>query len=118
MLGLGGFFMVSGAIGLLRFPDFYSRMHAASMTDTLGSYLVVGGLMLTAGWGLPLFKLALILVFIFFTSPTAGHALAKSAQHCDLRLPGGGASTKKADNEISGSAQGPDSRDVVSADRV
>lgn len=118
MLGLGSFFMISGALGILRFPDFYSRMHAASMTDTLGTYLIIGGLMLTAGWGLPLFKLTLILVFIFFTSPTAGHALAKSAQHCELRL--GAEEPTSAESATGGvnSDQHPDSRDLASADRV
>lgn len=86
-LALGCFFMVSGAVGLVRFPDFYSRMHAAGITDTLATFLIIGGLMLTAGWSLALFKLGLILLFIFFTSPTASHALAKAAQHSSLKLP-------------------------------
>lgn len=88
MLAAGCFFVVSGAVGLLRFPDFYSRMHAAGVTDTLATFLIIGGLMLAAGWGLALFKLGLILLFIFFTSPTASHALAKAAQHSELRLEG------------------------------
>lgn len=85
-LALGCFFLLSGAVGLLRFPDFYSRMHAAGMTDTLASFLILGGLMLMAGWSLALFKLGLILLFIFFTGPTASHALAKAAQHGRQRL--------------------------------
>lgn len=85
-LALGCFFLLSGALGLLRFPDFYSRMHAAGVTDTLASFLILGGLMLIAGWSLALFKLGLILLFIFFTSPTASHVLAKAAQHGELRL--------------------------------
>ncbi|MFD1217491.1 MULTISPECIES: monovalent cation/H(+) antiporter subunit G [Microbulbifer] len=87
LLALGCFFMLTGAIGVLRFPDFYSRMHAAGVTDTLATFLTISGLMLVAGWSLALFKLGLILLFIFFTSPTASHALARSAQHCDLKLP-------------------------------
>ncbi|WP_315857515.1 monovalent cation/H(+) antiporter subunit G [Microbulbifer agarilyticus] len=86
LLFLGCFFMLTGAIGLLRFPDFYSRMHAAGVTDTLATILIIAGLMLIAGWSLALFKLALIVLFIFFTSPTASHALARSAQLCALRL--------------------------------
>lgn len=78
-LGLGCFFMLTGGIGLLRFPDFLSRMHAAGVTDTLASFLIIFGLMLQVGWGLPLFKLALILLFVFFTSPVSSHALAKAA---------------------------------------
>ncbi|WP_156035275.1 monovalent cation/H(+) antiporter subunit G [Microbulbifer sp. HZ11] len=87
LLLLGCFFMLTGAVGVLRFPDFYSRMHAAGITDTLATLLIISGLMLTAGWSLALFKLALIMLFIFFTSPTASHALARSAQLSALRLP-------------------------------
>lgn len=86
LLAMGCFFMLSGAIGLLRFPDFYTRMHAAGITDTLATFLVISGLMLIAGWSLALFKLGLILLFIFFTSPTASHALARSAQHSAIKL--------------------------------
>ena len=78
-LGLGCFFMLTGGIGLLRFPDFLSRMHAAGVTDTLASFLIIVGLMLQVGWGMALFKLALILLFVFFTSPVSSHALAKAA---------------------------------------
>ncbi|WP_237056290.1 monovalent cation/H(+) antiporter subunit G [Microbulbifer sediminum] len=91
LLALGCLFMVSGAVGLLRFPDFYTRMHAAGVTDTLATFLIICALMLQAGWSLALFKLGLILLFIFFTSPAASHALAKAAQHSTLRLePGSG----------------------------
>ena len=86
LLLLGCFFMLTGAVGLLRFPNFYARMHAAGITDTLATFLVISGLMLTAGWSLALFKLALIMLFIFFTSPTASHALARSAQLSTLKL--------------------------------
>ncbi|QHQ40703.1 sodium:proton antiporter [Microbulbifer hydrolyticus] len=83
---LGCFFVLTGAVGLLKFPDFYSRMHAAGVTDTLATFLILCGLMLTAGWSLALFKLGLIMLFIFFTSPTASHALARSAQLSAQRL--------------------------------
>lgn len=86
LLLLGCFFMLTGAIGLLRFPNFHARMHAAGVTDTLSTFLIISGLMLAAGWSLALFKLALIMLFIFFTSPTASHALARSAQLSALRL--------------------------------
>ena len=86
LLLLGCFFMLTGAIGVLRFPNFYARMHAAGITDTLATFLVISGLMLIAGWSLALFKLALIMLFIFFTSPTASHALARSAQLSTLSL--------------------------------
>lgn len=83
-LGLGAFLIFSGGIGVLRFPDFFTRMHAAGVTDTLATILILLGLMILAGWGIVLFKLALILLFIMLTSPTASHALAKSALHGKL----------------------------------
>jgi multicomponent Na+:H+ antiporter subunit G len=83
-LGLGAFLLISGSIGLLRFPDFYTRMHAAGVTDTLAAALIIFGLMLIAGWGLTLIKLVLILLFVLLTAPTASHALAKAAQHAGL----------------------------------
>lgn len=81
---LGAFLILSGGIGLLRFPDFYTRIHAAGITETLASGFILLGLMLIAGWGIVLFKLLLILLFILITSPTAGHALVKSALHGKL----------------------------------
>ncbi len=75
----GGFFCIVGTIGLNRMPDFFTRMHGASITDTLGAWLVLIGLMLQAGWTLVMVKLLFIGALIFFTSPAATHALAKAA---------------------------------------
>lgn len=77
----GGFFSIVGGIGMLRMPDLFTRFHAAGITDTLGAGLVLLGLMIQAGTSLVSVKLLLILGFIFFTSPTATHALAKAALH-------------------------------------
>ena len=93
---LGGVaFSLIGGVGLLRMPDFYTRLHAASVTDTLGAGLILLGLMLQAGWTLVSVKLLLILVFMWFTGPIATHALARAALadpanprprlHADLR---------------------------------
>ncbi|WP_340677552.1 monovalent cation/H(+) antiporter subunit G [Paraglaciecola sp.] len=82
---LGALLILSGGVGILRFPDFFTRMHAAGITETLATGLILLGLMLLAGWGLVLFKLVLILLFIMLTSPTAGHALAKAALHGKLK---------------------------------
>jgi multicomponent Na+:H+ antiporter subunit G len=79
LLVLGGVFVLIGGIGALRMPDLYTRMHAASVTDTLGAMLVISGVMLQAGWTLATVKLALILVFLLITSPTASYALANAA---------------------------------------
>lgn len=86
LLVLGGFMCFSGAVGIHRFPDFFSRMHAAGVTDTLGSSLILIGLMLQTGWqDTVLVKLLLIFLFILLTSPTSSHALAKAALHGGLR---------------------------------
>jgi multicomponent Na+:H+ antiporter subunit G len=81
----GSFFGISGGIGLLRFPDFYTRMHASGVTDTLCAALILTGLMLQAGWGLVLVKLFLTLALLLLTSPTATHALARAALHGHLQ---------------------------------
>ena len=79
LLLAGGFFCIVGAIGLVRMPDFYTRMHAASVTDTLGVGLVLAGLMLQAGLTLVTAKLVVIGILMFFTSPSSSHALARAA---------------------------------------
>ena len=75
----GAIFCVIGGIGLLRFPEFYSRMHAAGITDTLGAALVLIGLIFQpADWTVTV-KLVVILFFLYVTSPTAAHALIHAA---------------------------------------
>ncbi len=81
----GGVLGIIGGIGIHRFPDFYSRLHAAGITDTLCAMLILLGLGLQAGLSLAAFKLALIFIFLFFTSPTASHALANAALHSGLK---------------------------------
>jgi len=75
----GSVFVIIGGLGLLRLPDFFTRVHAASITDTVGAWLVLVGLMLQAGAILVLVKVVLILVFLVLTSPLASHALTKAA---------------------------------------
>lgn len=84
MLVSGGLFGLVGGIGLLRFPDFYTRLHAAGITDTLCALLVLLGLVVSVGWGVLMLKLVIILLFLLFTSPTATHALARAAVADDL----------------------------------
>ena len=79
LLVAGGLFCIVGGIGLLRMPDFFTRVHAASVTDTLGVGLILLGLILQAGWTLVMAKLVIIGLLIFFTSPAATHALARAA---------------------------------------
>ena len=76
---IGSVSMLIGGIGILRFPDFYTRMHAASITDTLGAGTLLLGLTIQAGFTLVAVKLILMLVFLFFTSPTSSFSLAHAA---------------------------------------
>ncbi len=81
---LGSFLCLSGGVGIIRFPDFYTRMHAVGVTDTLGSGMILIGLMLQNPEGFVEIKLLLILVMTLFISPVASHALAKAAFRNDL----------------------------------
>ncbi len=78
-LTMGCFFSVVAAIGVVRFPDFYSRMHPAGKNDTLGQTLILTGLIIYEGFSFISIKLLLIIIFIFIVNPTATHAIAKAA---------------------------------------
>ena len=75
----GSAFMLIGAIGTLRFPDFWARLHAVSVTDSAGVILLTAGMVLQAGLSLVSVKLVLIGIFLFITGPTATHAVANAA---------------------------------------
>lgn len=81
----GSVFIVVGAIGILRFPDVFSRMHAASVIETLGAGFLFAGLMLQAGFTQVTLKLLFILLLFFFTGPVITHALAQAALHAGLK---------------------------------
>jgi multicomponent Na+:H+ antiporter subunit G len=78
-LSLGGLILVIGAFGIVRLPDFWSRVHAAGMIDTLGSAFIILGMILQAGLTLVTLKLLLIGLFLFITGPTATHAISNAA---------------------------------------
>ena len=78
-IGIGSAFILVGGLGLVRMPDFFTRLHASSVADTAGAGFILLGLMLQAGLSLTTFKLVLIFVFLVFTAPTAAHALAHAA---------------------------------------
>ena len=82
---LGSLSIIVGLLGVYRMPDFFTRLHAASVIDTLGTILILFGLILYAGLSIVSIKLLLILIFILITTPTAAHALAKSALHGKLK---------------------------------
>lgn len=75
----GSIFILIGVIGMLRLPDVFARMHGASLIDTMGILLILTGLAIQSGWTLVTIKLVLIIVFVFYTSPTSTHALAQAA---------------------------------------
>ncbi len=86
LLLLGGSaFLLIGGIGVLRMPDFYTRLHAAGLTDTLAAGLILAGLAVQGGASLVSVKLVLIFALLLFTSPTATHALAQAAMDDGVR---------------------------------
>lgn len=81
----GGFFCVVGAVGMLRMPDLYTRMHASGVIDPFGVALLLVGLMLQAGFTLVSAKLVVLVLLLLFTSPVACHALGRAALHRGLK---------------------------------
>ena len=82
----GSAFVLIGSVGFFRFPDFWSRLHAASVIDSGGMMLIVVGMCLQAGLTLITVKLLLILIFLVITGPTATHAIANAALVAGLGL--------------------------------
>lgn len=85
LLLTGAAFVLIGGVGLIRLPNFFTRLHAASVTDTAGVMSIALGLMLQAGFSQATVKLLLIVLFMIFTGPAATHALAKAALHGKLK---------------------------------
>lgn len=92
LIVLGSFFIIAGAIGIVRMPDLFTRMHAAGVIDTAGAGFLALGLMLQAGPTLVTLRLLFILALFFFTGPVVTHALAQAALHEKIKpqLAGGG----------------------------
>ncbi|WP_084395590.1 monovalent cation/H(+) antiporter subunit G [Henriciella aquimarina] len=82
---VGGTLAIIGTVGVLRFPDFYTRLHAASVTDTGAATITIIGMALLAPSWLVVFKLAAIWLFLFLTGPTGTHALANAAHTAGLQ---------------------------------
>lgn len=80
---LGSVFCLIGAWGLIRMPSFITRVHSASLIDSLGAILIISGLVIHAGFTLTALKLVMILIFLLITGPTAVHALVNTAFHED-----------------------------------
>ena len=84
---LGSIMVIIGALGSLRLPDFWSRLHAASVTDSGGVILILLGMGIHSGFNLITFKLFLIGVFLFITGPTSSHAVANAALVSGIKMP-------------------------------
>ena len=76
---MGSFLLLTGSLGLIRLPDFWSRLHGASISDTGGVLFLILGMMLHVTTIWVFFKLLAIAIFIFISSPTASHAIANAA---------------------------------------
>jgi|TARA_B110000483_G_C17890719_1_gene425425 multicomponent Na+:H+ antiporter subunit G len=105
LLVSGGLFCIIGGVGIIRLPDFYTRTHGASITDTLGAGLMLAGLgvqtfphFMDGDW-LILVKLVAITIFLFITSPTSGHALVKAAYARGVRWDQGETTLDEKDEE-------------------
>ncbi len=85
LLCSGGVFVLIGGIGALRLPNFYTRLHAASLTETMATILIFVGMILQAGFSLEALKLAVIMLFLLLTAPTASYALANAALQSGMR---------------------------------
>ena len=100
LLLVGGFFAFSGSLGILRLPDFYSRLHPAGTSDTLGQLLILGGLALrvlleSPSDGLSVGKLVAISVLLFVTTPASTHAISRVAHLRGLKPWTGSNGTKE-----------------------
>ena len=79
LLVVGFAFILAGVIGILRLPDFYTRLHAVGKCDTLGVGFMVGALAVLAGLSLTSLKILLLVLFVGIGSPTFTHALGRAA---------------------------------------
>ena len=92
LIALGILFFIGGAVGIIRFPDFYTRMHAAGKGDTMSMFLIFLGIILyelkdpTVAHLLIAGKILFIALFIMMTSPTSTHALIKAGYEEGLKI--------------------------------
>ena len=78
---IGGLLTLTGAVGLLRLPNFFTRLLAASVTESLAATLLIIGIMLDTGWTLDAAKLLLLILIMVIANPTITHALCRAAAH-------------------------------------
>lgn len=84
VVAIGLMLMAGGALGLLRFPDVYTRLHAANVADAVGPVIIVLGLVIAApDWNVA-FRLILLAVLIASAGPTLTHLIAQAAHAAGL----------------------------------
>ena len=81
----GSVFIITGAYGTYKAPEFWSRLHAVSLIESLGAFLVLIGLGLQSGFTFITIKIVIIGIFLFITGPTSTHALANAAFSSGVR---------------------------------
>lgn len=86
LIGIGVFFDFAGCVGLVRLPDVYNRLQAATKNITMGTCLILGGCLVIRGISAVGIKAIICGMFILFTSPTAAHALARGAHIFGVKL--------------------------------
>lgn len=79
LFAFGGFLIFTGAVGMMRFPDFYTRTHAACLADSMGTVVIIVGVLLVMEPSLLMVKVLLLLLFMLITNATIAHALTKAA---------------------------------------
>ncbi|MGN7618533.1 MAG: monovalent cation/H(+) antiporter subunit G [Ehrlichia sp.] len=85
ILGLGLFLIVTSSVGVVRFPGFYTKLHPAGITDSLGASLILFGLAMQFGFSIFTLKILLLICFLWITGTTASYALANAAYHSDRK---------------------------------
>lgn len=85
LISIGLYFLVVGALGMLRLPDVFSRAHALSLTDSIGAVFVLAGLAVHEGFTLNFLKILVVLVLVYLMNPVISHATLRAAYRCGLR---------------------------------
>ncbi|MBI2219002.1 MAG: monovalent cation/H(+) antiporter subunit G [Candidatus Rokubacteria bacterium] len=85
LLAAGLFFHAVAALGVLRLPDFYTRLHAVSKAETLGMLFTLAAIIVWIGPSLTAVKVALVGVFVFMATPTSAHAIGRAALRTGLK---------------------------------
>jgi multicomponent Na+:H+ antiporter subunit G len=81
----GSAFVILGAVGIIRMPDVFTRLHAVSLSDTIGASLILLGLAVESGLNLVTARLVLLVLFLVFAGPMATHAVIRAALHAKLK---------------------------------